>query len=344
MRLLCLVLLFACTSAAAEAPPRDSSLGGRIVQAVSYGDRLYLTGAEGQLVTFVLPTGRRDVLYESGVAAITAGPQGVWALLGGPKQQTVSIARLDTADASTPERLPDEIGDPVGILVHGTSPYVVGTKGLAAWDGRAWKLVAFETPLEGFYNSTVRMTADGRTLYVGDNRGEWGGELSWIDTATGRRQELAFKTALCDGLYNPDCDPITAIIQHPQRPQCVLAAVGISHMLTDGRILEVCRDEVRILFERKVPAPEKQDVLACDICFWPMFGLAASSTGEVWAASQGMLFRLDGDEVQEVPMPEPTDWHGIAMSRLDGGLLLIWTDVSAAVSLSGYTPLLVPTQ
>jgi hypothetical protein len=49
---------------------------------------------------------------------------------------------------------------------------------------------------------------------------------------------------LCAGPLNGGCDPVTGVVPDPDHPQCVLASIGLSHMLMQGRIIRACPGRV----------------------------------------------------------------------------------------------------
>ena len=127
----------------------------------------------------------------------------------------------------------------------------------------------------------------------------------------------------------------------------MLVGVGISHFLTSGDVRELCGDDTKIVFSRKLPPTldtngKPLPNQSCQDCTYPIFGMAIAPDESVWAVSAGLvLFHLRDGDAEEVAMPEPEDWHGLMLNRPTPGLIALWTMANARVSLSGTTPLLV---
>jgi hypothetical protein len=180
---------------------------------------------------------------------------------------------------------------------------------------------------------------------VGFNTGEWGGGLQRVDLRTGVISDVERRDTkeLCAGPLNSACDPVTGVIPDPQNKNCILAAVGLVHMLfSHGRILRVCGNDVSLVFEKsyKVDGFEGKK--------WEMseafFGLAPTVDGRFWGITSEALyhFEADGTKKQEYALPELKPVSGIYLSRELPGVVVVRTDANWAVSVSGYTPLLIP--
>jgi hypothetical protein len=135
---------------------------------------------------------------------------------------------------------------------------------------------------------------------------------------------------------------VTGVIPDPQNKNCILAAVGLVHMLEHGRILRVCGKVVSVVFEKSY----KVDGFKGDK--WEMteafFGLVPTVDGGFWAITSEALylFAEDGTKKQGYPLPELKPVSGIYLSRELPGVVVVRTDANWAVSVSGYTPLLIP--
>jgi hypothetical protein len=179
---------------------------------------------------------------------------------------------------------------------------------------------------------------------VGFNTGEWGGGLQRVDLRTGvvSNVERRDTKELCAGPLNSACDPVTGVLPDPQNKDCILAAVGLVHMLEHGRILRVCGQEVSLVFEKSY----KVDGFKGDK--WEMteafFGLVPAADGGFWGITSEALYHFGGDGTtkQEYALPELKPVSGIYLSRELPGVVVVRTDANWAVSVSGYTPLLIP--
>ena len=180
----------------------------------------------------------------------------------------------------------------------------------------------------------------GDLVYIGHNRGEWGGGLQVLDLATGIVSDIDRRDGpgLCDGPLNGDCDPVTGLIPATDEPGCVVASIGLIHMMAHGRILKVCGREVSTLFEKTLKEEGSGRPLEMTE---PFYGLAAAKPRGFWAVAPGVLYRFEGKAPTSLSLPNPTQLGGIWVNRDQPGLLILYTEVNRAVSLSGITPLLI---
>jgi hypothetical protein len=121
-------------------------------------------------------------------------------------------------------------------------------------------------------------------LFVGMNKGEWGGELWRIDRRTGTT--VALSTAKgddCRGPFNPDCSPITGIANDPWAQDCVVASIGLMHLDgRTGRIIQVCGRHITTLFSKPLDRWNSE----------PFLGLVATSHALTAIGLDG-IYRFD---------------------------------------------------
>jgi hypothetical protein len=94
----------------------------------------------------------------------------------------------------------------------------------------------------------------GGVLWLGLNAGEWGGGLRRItlaDGVMGAPSDIDPKT-LCGGALNPGCHPVTGLAPDPSHPDCVLAAVGLVHMMSHGGVVRVCGKDVSLAYAKPI--------------------------------------------------------------------------------------------
>jgi hypothetical protein len=72
--------------------------------------------------------------------------------------------------------------------------------------------------------------------------------------------------------------------------------------------------------------------------------LSRRSNEGFWAISSGAFYRfgVDGAKKDEYRLPKLTPVSGIYLSRELPGVIVLRTDANWAVSVSGYTPLVIP--
>ena len=171
--------------------------------------------------------------------------------------------------------------------------------------------------------------ATGSSVYIGVNAGEWGGGLRRIDRRTGRRTIVPRNETgkLCEGPLDGRCDPVTGIVADPWKPGCIVAAVGVMHFTSSGRLVEVCANDVETLYSNDGTA---------------FFGLSRVAD-ELWAAANDGIYRAKGrGAFDRVPLPKLKMIGDIAVSFELPNMIVVLTDVNRRRSVSGSVPLLVP--
>jgi len=184
--------------------------------------------------------------------------------------------------------------------------------------------------------STATIATVGDDLYLGFNFGEFGGGLRKISLTTGVARNITYKIGRdsCEG-----CEAITGVIADPTSPGCILASVGLIHMMSSGRILQICDDRATVKFEKTFSVDWGGKSIEMTI---PFFGLAAAPPKSAfWAIAPGTLYRFEGQAPKEYPLPEPESVNGLLFSRDLSGVIIVYTNANQAFSLSGTTPMLV---
>jgi hypothetical protein len=209
-------------------------------------------------------------------------------------------------------------------------------------DGRP-SVVRCSEPIRSAGITTVHTTDD--RIFVGLNSGEWGGGLRAVDRRTGQLRVLERNASgeLCGGPLNTECDPVNGIATPPWKPDCLVAAIGLVHFASHGRLVEICGDGVRSLFFQPLrgPAPASPDTPEPfeTVSF---FGLVRQAE-VLWAVGIDGLYRLDASGVvKSHPLPRFKVVDGVAVSFDLPGVVLVLTDVNQRHSISGRLPMLVP--
>jgi len=123
----------------------------------------------------------------------------------------------------------------------------------------------------------------------------------------------------------------------------VLVAVGLVHLsISEGRILRVCGEKVTAISEKSVAGPIGYKMKMTEA----FYGLVPAVDGGFWGITYRVLYRFgaDGKIQKEFPLPKLKSVSGVYLSRDVPGAIIIRTDVNWAVSTSGYTPLVVPSE
>jgi hypothetical protein len=181
-------------------------------------------------------------------------------------------------------------------------------------------------------------------VWVGFNVGEWGGGLRRISRNNGTVQTVERNRSgeLCGGPLNSGCDPVNGVITAPWNPACVVAAIGLVHMMSHGRIVEVCGSNVRRLYYKALdPQPPRNKLdegePASTVAF---FGLTRNGN-TWWAVGIDGLYRFDGaHQPMFSPLPKFENKGGYWVSFAVPGIALVLTDVNQRRSMSGSVPIM----
>lgn len=334
--------------------PGDPVLGNRIAKGIVSDGRLWLRGTEvssqggtGGLVALNLTDNFRTVYFQRGVVDVEKSGHDFWVLRQSSaklREYIVSAwtnkAFSDLAHFTSPEK-----DEPVALLDIDGSPAVLsrGALRLLSGDHSNWHTIRLKGELRWGVQVSVASPKTAKAIYVGINRGEWGGGLQEVDIETGVVSNIERRDTkdLCSGPLNSDCDPVTGVISDPQNNDCVLAAVGLVHLsISEGRILRVCGTTVTPIADEPITGGIGGKMKMTEA----FYGLAPAEGGGFWGLTWRALylFSRDGKQQEEYALPKLVPVSGIYISRDLPGVIVVRTDVNWAVSTSGYTPLLVP--
>lgn len=336
-----------------------------IVDGVLTGTNALLLNGGGRLTAYDRAHWRPTVIRAAGVIDIGRAGGRTWILSSDP-------AHADKRDPSdgpgqfevnelTHGRLRSlpavnfEAGNvPLALAFQNGQPIVIGRRALFAFSNRSvtWRRIDLSRPLTDQPPAIPSTLIMGSQLFLGFNVGEFGGGLAAVDLRTGRvGQPQHVVGDLCDGLLNPECDPITGLVRDPADPGCILASIGLSHFLMSGRILRICGSRIEVAFRRSIEAPtglleRKLRELRTGEVDRPrneeaFFGMVTTSRQVVWAVGEYGLYRLEGGRWVRQSRPTLQPRGALAIADAVPDLLLLSTDTNAAVSLSGSTPMLV---
>lgn len=336
----------------------DSTLGERIAGGVVFDGKLWLRGTVGPgngasagLVSLNLSNDLREVHFTRGVIDIERVGQDLLVMrwpASDAREVVLSIwnkGRFDNfARFSTSSK---EM--PIALLSGVSGPIVLSTRAIRMFsqDKHEWHKIDLKAKLRGGFQETAASPLRGNSIYVGFNTGEWGGGLQRIDLQTGAVSDIERRDTkeLCAGPLNSDCDPVTGVIPDAHNKDCVFAAVGLVHMMSShGSILRVCGEDVSVVFEKSYTVDGFNNAK------WKMaeafFGLIAAADEGFWAISSEAFYRfgVDGTKKDEYALPKLKSISGIYLSRELPGVIVVRTDANWAVSVSGYTPLVIPLQ
>ena len=159
-----------------------------------------------------------------------------------------------------------------------------------------------------FYGIKTSNITNGK-LYLGANRGEWGGFLYQINLKTGNFKSIsAISGDLCEGVFNPSCDPVNSIITSPWNNKCILFSIGLEHMLSQGKINEYCEGKMREFFTTKPQSDDKILKELYENCTIPFYEIVAKNN-KIIAISPFGLFQINQDgQFNKEKYPEFSDF------------------------------------
>ncbi|WP_225766486.1 hypothetical protein [Inquilinus sp. Marseille-Q2685] len=322
-------------------------------QALAAAGRLWLVGRGGGLASFGLEGDFRNGTFASDVLFAAKSGGTLWVLrstevryrevedpptripIGGTF--VVSKWAGGAFEDSAPLRL-SEMPTALAISQDG-SRLVVSPSRISNLPGgsRRWTSRKLKGPAEPLHPpSTPAIAMIGDDLYLGFNFGEFGGGLRKVSLSTGVARNIVYKYGQtpCQG-----CEPITGIIADPASPDCILISAGLIHMMSWGRISQICGDRATVKFEKTFTVDWGRKSIEMTV---PFFGIAAAPPGGFWAIAPGTLYRFEGQDPKEYPLSEPKTADGLVINRDLPGVIIVYTNANQAFSLSGTTPMLVP--
>jgi hypothetical protein len=263
IRILCLVIIAGLMAACSKTPVSYAApLNNVAIKRSAYIDgRLWLLDEQGTLfsLTETDDAARTEALSDR-ILDVCQHDGSLWALTGSPPESQVTLhRRLSGAWQAirTVESGKDNLG---GLSCSPDSILAIGSN-------HAVELLADEstsvTFKKGLWPAVAYRLKD--QLYIGEDKGEWGGGLHRVDLRDGSVTTLGeVKDTPCEGLLNPHCEVITGIVEMPGQPDCLAVASGLMHLSGSGRLYRVCHDDVRILYEKRYRRSDHPDPDAYD--------------------------------------------------------------------------------
>ncbi len=230
----------------------------------------------------------------------------------------------------------------LGCKADGAAISLVTNRRLLEVEGSTARSVNLTQKLEPPLVSGTALAA-GDAVWVGFNVGEWGGGLKRIGRdGTVATIESNRSGELCGGPLNTECDPVHGVVVAPWNPDCVVAAIGLVHMMAHGRIVEVCGNSVRRLYFKPLDPQPPRGTLdegepSSTIAF---FGLARSDN-TLWAIGIDGIYRFSGQQAPDFrPLPKFQNKSGYWVSFELPGIALVMTHVNQRASMSGAVPIM----
>jgi hypothetical protein len=344
--LFALMAAASCTDGTAYPTKADQNQMRAVTRAIFADGRLWLLQDNGSLVSLKPEDSKAEPAMTSGkVVEICKSAGRLTGLVEG--QGKWSLQALSNDRWNTMVSVPIQ-GDTFVALdcssESGPTTVVTSRRLVELRAGRAHTTTLRQPIQQPLAMGTAFGTSD--AVWVGVNVGEWGGGLRRISRSDGTVQTIERNQSgqLCGGPLNTDCDPVNGIVAAPWNSSCVVAAIGFVHMMSHGRIVEVCGNNVRRLYYKALdPQPPRNELdegePASTVAF---FGLTRSGN-TWWAVGLNGLYRFDGVRGPEFsPLPEFENKGGFWVSFDLPGFVLVLTDVNQRRSMSGSVPIMIP--
>lgn len=294
----------------------DSDLSGAILEGVATRQNLWLRGASKNVVRFNRRTGERLVVATEVIDLLADGPH-LWALVALNANECVVRDLLDT---DLPDRRTYFEGSPVALFATPEGPGVLTTTTALVPSGDRFTRRRFAASLEPYAHVSA---LTGGLLFVGYNKGEWGGGLRRVDLLTGT-VSIVQETSdqLCGGRLNLECAPVVGIIPDAANPDCVLVGASLAHLSGRyGEVLRVCDERITPAFSDPLSAVPNS-IVNLPGQTWPFDSLVETKDGWI-AVGQERFARARGGAVTmgEVPMLRP--WAGLHISDVAEGVIFV---------------------
>jgi hypothetical protein len=343
-----LILSAICCAFGAELEPDRPGQESSITRAVFAGNRLWLLTDAGTLssieegspdsIDAELPEPVFDLWVQEGAPAILTGRRGGggdWTLRLWAEGEWKTQAHIRTRGDSL-----------IGAAAYGGSTTLLTRHRLIEVSDHRQREVPVAWSNEWRLGGIASILVTRRSVLVGINNGEWGGELKRVDRRTGAVSSIDSRLSgeRCGQAPSPECDPVNAIVEEPGKRDCAVLAVGLVHMMTQGGIFEVCGNAVRALYTRPVRWDSAGKAVPSSDAYstLPFFG--ASAVGQdLWAVGLDGIYKVGaGGAAMVTPLPAFQRIGGVSVSFALPGVVLVLTDVNQRRSLSGSVPLMVP--
>lgn len=286
----------------------DPDLGMALMEGVATPEHIWIRGHSGRVARFDRQTAERTVVAENVVDLLPDGGH-LWALVALTENESV-VRDLRQPDLA--ERRVSSQGSAVALFATEAGPGVLTTTKALVPSGTRWS----RRLLAGAVDRHAHLSArTGDSLFVGYNRGEWGGGLRRINLSSGAVFIVREPgTDVCVGRLDPECSPVVGIVPDRQGADCVLVGASLAHLGGRyGEVLRVCGDVVSPVFAAALPVvPGSIGSLPGQT--WPFDSLVATERGWV-AVGQDRFARFDGGAVTMEDIPPLRPWAGLQVSE-----------------------------
>lgn len=295
----------------------DPDLGGGVVEGVVRDGHLWLRGASRQVVQIDRETGERRVVATEVVDLLSDGPH-LWTLVA-PSENDSAVRDL-LAPATRDRRLHFE-GTSIALFTTDEGVGVLTTERVLLPDSTdGWTRRRLAASLDR-YGSVSPLVDD--SLFVGYDKGEWGGGLRRIDAGTGTISIVTEASdELCGGKLNPECDPVVGVVADDKMQNCVSVGASLAHMSGRyGEVLRVCGDHITSVFSDALPVIPNSIVNRPGQT-WPFDNFVAAEGGWV-AVGQDRFARSRNGAVTTGAVPPLKPLAGLYASEAVDGVIFV---------------------
>lgn len=327
--------------------PRRADQESFIAQAVFADGKLWLRSDAGIVSSIKEGEGKRKEITLSQPALGLWRDHGVpWVIACSSSDcKEWALAKYNNDKFSVFAKLPKEGDEFVAAGGVNDGVIVLTSRRLVSFAAGSRTIISLSKPLRQAPMRTMLITPE--AVFVGLNIGEWGGGMSRINSQTGEVSAIGCgeSDADCNSPLVANLDPVNGIAIEPWQHNCVAAAIGLVHMMSHGRVVEICGDRLRQMYSATFAIPagaDKTTVAFLKEMSVPFFSLEVCGS-DLCAVGTDGIHQIGRDgRAQVVDLPGFTEVGGVEVSFRNPDFVLVATSVNQRVSVSGAVPMLVP--
>ena len=327
-------------------PEGNSVIGVRIVEGVHFADEIWLRGVDA-LISLNLATGVQKVHFAKGVIDVEKAGEELWVLRSvSPDRAELTVSVLKQDEFEDLSTFPvSEKQAMIALFNYRGGPAVLSQWSVIVFDEMMyrWRTTLLKAELDRGVQISVASPRNGGSVYIGYNMGEFGGGVQALDVEIGAVTDVTHPESeyiVFGGKSRQNrFSTITSLLPHPEEYDCILASTGLVHFLSWGGIWKICGSAVSLTYEKRTE--QKFRNLTLEL-IEPFFGLIEAADSGYWALSASAVYHFEGRQSEKYDLEDCRLVAGVCVSDAIPGMLVVKTDINNSVSLSGYTPLIVP--
>lgn len=318
-----------------------------IVSADMQDQTLLLLRDDGRMEAWVEGTIRDNPFETPGlVSSFCRARDGIYLATGDKNNKTVTLWRGQPDAWSLVMTL--KLNDKNRFLAldcSGAEPLVLTTKSLHFLHSGKTNAVHPNEPWPRGFAKTLQ---HGGYLYVGVDKGEWGGGMKRFPLAGGAVQPIdgSDPNELCGGLLNTKCDSVTGIAIDPARVDCILATIGLEHMLASGSVVRICDKSISLAYAKPFTVDLGWEFDAENwrepISSVPFYSVTSNGSSAWVVGSDGIYECTDAVVPNFTSFPHNYRFPPSGMDWSNPNFVLISTDMNQRHSLNSGSLIIVP--